>query len=323
MEQTRKQLIDLLAESKDQYISGQELSKRLNISRSAIWKHMNELKKQGYLIEGVTNKGYRIISTPNSLSLDSLQWGLNTEWLGHQLVYEPTVTSTQIVGHDMARDGAPHGSVVVAGEQTAGRGRMKRYWDSKEGYGLWFSSIFRPKNLAPKKATQFTLVAAVAIAEYLEGLGLDVKIKWPNDIFIKGLKLSGILTEMQAEHDSVEYIIVGIGLNVNHDIRDLHESVQHKATSLRIELGEEQNINDVFQGLLLHLERKYDTFISEGFKHIKSEWESKAYRMNEWLDVRTNTTWKAKLIGIHEDGAMVVKDKDDKQHVLYSAEILW
>lgn len=323
MEETRKRLIDLLSNHHQPYISGQELSDKLQISRSAVWKHMNALKKEGYQIEGVTNKGYRIVTTPHELSETALRWDLKTDWLGQQLIYQEQVASTQIVAHDLAREGASHGTVVVAREQTKGRGRMRRYWESKDGLGLWFSSILRPSGVEPKRASQLTLVAAVAIADYFAKNNIDIKIKWPNDLFINGKKLAGILTEMQAEQDAVQYIILGIGINMNHQNQDLFESDRNKSTSLHLESGQMFNLNQVLKDLLVELEAKFDLFIDEGFSKIKQQWESYAYKLGEWVTVRTQEEWDAKIFGIDEDGALMVMDENDKIHHLYSAEILW
>ncbi|MGM8213954.1 biotin--[acetyl-CoA-carboxylase] ligase [Bacillaceae bacterium W0354] len=323
MGDTRQKLIELLSSNKGTYTSGQELSNQLNITRSAIWKHMNELKKEGYIIEGVTNKGYRILSTPTQLSKRAIQWGLDTKWLGRQIEFYEQVDSTQIVGHELAQKDYPHGTVVMANEQTNGRGRLRRPWESKSGYGLWFSVILRPTQLEPKQAPQLTLVAAVALAKFLEELGLDVKIKWPNDIFINGKKLAGILTEMQAEQDTIQYILLGIGLNVRHDIHDFHEIVKNKATSLYLQTKVIHNMNKLYKDLFVHLENMYEIYLNKGFQSIKELWETNAYKINEWVDVQTNKTWKAQIIGIHEDGALVVQDENQKKHILYSAEILW
>ncbi|MET3682317.1 BirA family biotin operon repressor/biotin-[acetyl-CoA-carboxylase] ligase [Alkalibacillus flavidus] len=323
MEGTRKRLIQLLYHQPDQYISGQELSEQLNISRSAIWKHMKELEKSGYQIEAITNKGYRIVNVPDHLSEESLRWGLQTEWYGQELTYLKTVSSTQYRAHDMAREGYPHGTVVMAGEQTAGKGRMKRYWDSRADLGLWFSVILRPTELTPKDATQLTLVAAVAYAKLFERMAIPVAIKWPNDLYIGDRKFAGILTEMQAEQDQIDYIVLGTGINVNHDRNDFHDDVQHEAISLKQYRNESVQLNDLFRQLANHFELEYNRFISEGFAAIKQDWERLAYKIGEWLTIRTQEEWSAKLIGIHEDGALIVEDVIGNQHILYSAEVIW
>src|SRR5690625_3504575 len=137
MSSTRQKLIKLLAEQNNDYISGQYLSDVLHISRSAIWKHMNELKKDGYKIEAKAKKGYRILEYPNKLSENTIRWGLNTTWLGHHLIHEHSVSSTQRLAHELALDGAKHGTVVIADEQTSGKGRMDKSWHSASAKGIW------------------------------------------------------------------------------------------------------------------------------------------------------------------------------------------
>ncbi|MFC0014659.1 MULTISPECIES: biotin--[acetyl-CoA-carboxylase] ligase [Allobacillus] len=323
MESNRTKLIELLSNYSDRYISGERLSEQLGISRSAIWKHMNELKKDGYQIEAVRNKGYRIIGFPDELSASSIQWGLSTKWLGKNLIHRKSIDSTQFLGHDLAREDAPHGTVIIADHQTKGRGRLKRSWHSEDKHGLWFTVILRPTSLEPKDATQLTLVAAVALVEAFRQLGLEVKIKWPNDVFSRRLKLTGILTEMQAEQDQIEYILLGIGMNINQDQDQFPEDLREKVTSLKIETGKSYDLTQVFHEVAQRLEEKYDTFIEEGFEPIKKEWEQHAYRLNEWLTIKTKETFQAKFVGIQHDGALLIEDELGRQTALYSAEIYW
>ena len=323
MVDTRQKIIRLLSNDGKRYISGQDLSNKLNISRSAVWKHMNELKKEGYNIEGITNKGYRIIATPNKLSEHAIVSQLQTESIGRNIHLYDEVDSTQIIGHERARIGDPHGTVIIARKQTKGRGRLQRHWQSSSNQGLWFSTILRPDQLTPNQAPQLTLVAAVALASFLKKLNINAQIKWPNDIFVNGKKLAGILTEMQAEQDSIDYILLGIGLNVSQKIDDFNETIKDKATSLYLETNLIHNINDLYHHIFYHLEEKYNLFLNEGFSKIKTLWENQAYKMNEWITVKTKDTFKAKLIGIHEDGALIVEDEQQNEHICYSAEILW
>ncbi|MBU6079494.1 MULTISPECIES: biotin--[acetyl-CoA-carboxylase] ligase [Allobacillus] len=323
MESNRTKLIELLSNHSDTYVSGESLSKQLGISRSAIWKHMNELKKVGYQIEAVRNKGYRITGVPSELSASSLQWGLSTNWLGKNLIHHKSIDSTQFSGHDLAREDAPHGTVIIADHQTKGRGRLKRQWHSEDKHGLWFTVILRPTSLEPKDANQLTLVAAVALVETFRHLGLDVKIKWPNDVFSRGFKLTGILTEMQAEQDQIEYILLGIGMNINQEREHFPEELRDKVTSLKIETGKANDLAHVFHEVAQRLEEKYDTFIKEGFQPIKREWEQHAYRLNEWLTIKTKDSFQAKFVGIQHDGALLIEDEYGKQTALYSAEIYW
>ncbi|WP_234998352.1 biotin--[acetyl-CoA-carboxylase] ligase [Salirhabdus sp. Marseille-P4669] len=321
---TRKQLITLLASNKNTYVSGQKLSDELNISRAAIWKHMKALEEDGYKIEAVTRKGYRIVQAPDEMSENTIQWGLETTWLGQHLIFEKTLDSTQITAQKLALDGAVNGTVVVADEQVKGRGRLQREWHSKQNVGIWMSMILRPK-IEPYRAPQLTLLTAVAITRMLKNIcNLDAKIKWPNDIYIQDKKLAGVLTEMQAEQDQISFVIIGIGINVNHDSKDLPSELQSKATSLKLVTNQSWQRETLIQELWKQIEIVYEIFRNEGFSPIKKEWEQSAYKLGEAIHVTTGKTqWKAELLGIHDDGALLVKDEKGETKRLYSAEIDW
>nr|WP_149474087.1 biotin--[acetyl-CoA-carboxylase] ligase [Oceanobacillus polygoni] len=324
MESTRDQLIQLLAENGDAYISGQALSDSIGISRNAIWKQMKELEKDGYQIEAKPRVGYRITEFPDKLSSNTLKWGLDTAWLGKTILHHPTVDSTQAIGHQAAREGGPHGTIIVADEQTGGRGRMNRSWHSAKGKGMWLSIILRPKIL-PNHAAQLTLLTATVLADVLDKYD-SVKpfIKWPNDILINEKKAAGILTEMQAEQDQIQYILIGIGLNVNQTRDDLHEDIQSKATSLRIESGNELSIKNLIQELLIAFEASFDKYMEQGFLPIKKKWESYGFKIGEEIAIKTfKDYWRAPFHGISEDGALCTETEEGKPISLYSAEIEW
>lgn len=324
MENTRKLLIDLLEHRSDQYTSGQLLSEKLNISRAAVWKHMKELEKDGYVIEAISGKGYQIVSKPQKLSSNTIKWGLHTSWLGKNLVHKTQVSSTQILAHQLAMEGAENGTVVVADEQTEGKGRMNRNWHSARRKGVWMSVVLRPEIL-PMEAPQITLLAASVLAEVTAGIyGVEPKIKWPNDILINHKKTAGILTEMQAEQDLINYIVLGMGINVNHDRIDLPEEISEHATSLKIETGKEWDIHTMIQQFLIRFEKAYESFLVHGFPTVKEKWEKYGYRMGEVMAIKAGKDlFDAKLIGIESDGALRVKFKDNSEKVLYSAELQW
>lgn len=321
---TRKKLITLLSNHEGGYISGQRLSEELQISRSAIWKHMKALEKDGFEIEAVSRKGYRIVSAPNEMSSSSIQWGLETEWLGKKVIFEKQTDSTQKIAHMLANEGASHGTVVVADEQLQGRGRLSRPWYSKKGKGIWMSIILRP-DMEPYRAPQLTLLTAVATSNMLKQTAkIPVQIKWPNDIYIHDRKLAGILTEMQGEQDRIEYVIIGIGMNINHSHADFPEDVENKATSLKIESEKEWKREPFIQALLKELEQLYALYMKEGFEPIKEMWEQSAYKLGEIITIHTSQhQWVGRLIGLHHDGALIVEDKDKKTHRIYSGEIDW
>lgn len=324
MESTRDRLIQLLAENGDAYISGQALSDAIGISRNAVWKQMKELEKDGYQIEAKSRIGYRITEFPDKLSSNTLKWGLRTEWIGKKIIHHPTVDSTQAIGHQAAREGAPHGTIIVADEQTGGRGRMNRSWHSAKGQGMWLSLILRPK-IPPTHASQLTLLAATVLADVLDRYDtIQPFIKWPNDILINEKKTAGILTEMQAEQDQIQYILIGIGLNVNQARDDLHQDIQSKATSLRIETGNELSIKNIIQELLIAFEASFDNYIAQGFLPIKKKWESYGFKMGEDIIIKTfKDRWRAPFLGISDDGALCTESMEGKPISLYSAEIEW
>ncbi|MFS0672652.1 biotin--[acetyl-CoA-carboxylase] ligase [Ornithinibacillus sp. 179-J 7C1 HS] len=324
MESTRSKIINLLSTKQDTYISGQEISNQLNISRSAIWKHIKELEKAGFIIEGIRNKGYRIVQSPNNVSENTVQWGLNTKWLGKSIIHKESTTSTQHLAHQLASEDKEHGTVVIADEQTQGKGRLSRDWYSAKDKGIWMSILLRP-TIPPYLAPQLTLLTATVLADVLkESLNLVPKIKWPNDILLDNKKVSGILTEMQAEQDRIDYVVIGIGMNVNHEQQDLLANIQSKATSLKLVSGKSIDITELIQKILEYFEAAYEEFMNNGFSNIKEKWESYGYRLGESISITTyHDVQKAVLVGIDEDGALLAKFKDDEIKKIYSGEIDW
>lgn len=324
MESTRNKLIKLLAENDSDYISGQRLSDELQISRAAIWKHMKKLEEDGYKIEAKTKKGYKIIEFPAKTSENTLQWGLHTNWLGEKIIHKTTVTSTQHVAHQLAREGAPHGTVIIADEQTEGKGRMNRAWYSSKNKGVWMSIILRPEIL-PYLAPQLTLLTATVIAEVLDKhLGVTPQIKWPNDLLINQKKAAGILTEMQAEQDRIQYIVIGMGINVNHTMHDIPDELRNKATSLYIATKQERSIKDLIQHILQKFETAYDNYLDKGFTDAKKSWESFGFKIGQEIKINTlKKSWTAEFNGIAEDGALLIENKDGGLQKMYSAEIDW
>lgn len=184
----RKRLLEAFTNANGEFLSGQALADILGCSRTAVWKHIEELRKEGFELEAVRKKGYRIISTMDRVTENEIRLGLKTSKLGSMIQYLDTIDSTQKVAHQLAQEGCPEGTIVVAEEQTNGRGRLTRHWHSPKFTGIWMSIVLRPK-LPPFKAPQFTLITAVAVVQAIEQLcDLQPEIKWPNDILIKGKK---------------------------------------------------------------------------------------------------------------------------------------
>lgn len=323
MSSTRGKLIDLLNNHSNNFISGEKLSEALNISRSAVWKHMNELKKDGYTIEGVPRLGYRIIDTPDKISENTIKWGLDTTWLGKTIIHKETTETTQKDAQMAAREGKPHGTIVIANAQTNGKGRMGHLWHSTKDKGIWMSILLRPK-LVPQQAPTLTLLAATVLADVLaKNISEKVTIKWPNDILIGSKKVAGILTEMQAEQDQIQYVVMGIGLNVNQSLQEMPPDIKQIATSFQIETNHLWDINVLIQDILRTFEKSYTTFMDNGFTPIKQKWESFGYQMGREIRIKTiQESYDAIFSGIDEDGALLVTH-EGKTKKLYSAEIDW
>lgn len=318
----RKQLLDAFTNNKDEYLSGQYLAELIGCSRTAVWKHIEELRKEGFELEAVRRKGYRIVKTTENVSADEIRLGLKTEFLGQFIHYEESVPSTQKIAHRLAYDDAPEGTVVIAEEQVGGRGRMDRVWHSPKYTGIWMSMILRPKIPLPK-APQLTLLTAVAVVQAIEELTpLSPQIKWPNDILVNGKKVTGILTELQAEADRIISIIIGIGINVNQKLEDYPEDLQSIATSLSIESGQQINRAALTRSVFHHLENLYKIYLEKGFFPIKLLWESYAISIGKTLTARTlSGNIHGKALGITDDGVLKIEDSEGTVHQVYSADI--
>jgi len=228
---TKDQLLLYLKERKGDWVSGEALSNKIAVSRSAVWKHICKLREEGYVIESSPKKGYLLRKAPDLLFPNEIREGLDTKVFGKRdIVYFTETDSTNTRAKDLAARGAPEGTLVISERQTKGRGRKGRSWFSPSQGGIYTSLILRP-SISPSEAPKITLLSAVVVAETLRSLtGLSAIIKWPNDILINGKKIAGILTEMSTEMDAIDYIVVGLGLNVNTP--DFPDDIREKATSI-------------------------------------------------------------------------------------------
>jgi BirA family biotin operon repressor/biotin-[acetyl-CoA-carboxylase] ligase len=254
--------------------SGADLATNLGVTRAAIWSHVKELRSLGYEIEASPHDGYRLIGVPDLLHADDLLSRIAPgQIIGRDIrVFEKT-TSTNDVVEKLAQDGVKEGVVVFAESQTKGRGRLGRAWMSPVRKGLWFSVLLRPK-INTQSVTQLTVAAATAMSRAIKShTGLPVEIKWPNDLLLHGLKFGGILTELNAEPDSVRYVVLGIGLDVNISASEFPESLRKIATSLKAQLGRSVHRPDLAEKLLSELDRDYQRICAGNFEDIADEWE--------------------------------------------------
>lgn len=320
--EVRKKLLDAFTAANDDYVSGQYLADVIGCSRTAVWKHVEELRKHGFVLEAVKRKGYRIVNIPDNVSPDEIRLGLKTQFLGQVIHYEESVDSTQKIAHRLANNDAPEGVVVIAEEQVLGRGRMERRWHSPKYTGIWMSMVLRPQ-IPFAKAPQLTLITAVAVVQAIEELtGLSPQIKWPNDILIGGKKVTGILTELQAEADRIFSIIIGVGINVNQAKTDFPEEIDRSATSLAIEKGEKVSRAALIRSVLTNMERLYLLYLDKGFLPIKMMWESYAVSLGKNIIARTiSGSIHGRAIGITDDGVLMIEDLSGQIHHVYSADI--
>jgi len=304
-----EKILNVLRHSKDSYVSGEELCKLAGISRAAIWKHIEKLREEGYDIEAVPHLGYELVAIPDSLIPSEIKWKLKTKVFGRSVISYRKVDSTNIIAYELAKKGMKEGTVILADEQVKGKGRHGRHWSSPSKGGIYMSCVLRPK-IAPNEISRITLLAAVAVAQAIrEVSSLEVTIKWPNDIMIDGKKLCGILTEMKAEQDSVDFVVLGIGINVNVPKVELPKG----ATSIKEELtsgGGKINLSrvELTKKVLEKLEEYYNLMKSEGFEPIIDIWKDLSVMIGSRVKVSLHgKTFEALAHDINPDGALVVR----------------
>ncbi len=297
------QIIEFLKKN-EAYISGEEISQSLKISRAAIWKYMQELRQLGYDIVAVPHLGYKLISSPDKLFPHEIQHALGTKVFGKKIIYEDTVSSTMDVAFRLALEKAAEGTVVCAEGQTKGRGRLGRTWTSPKAKGICMSIVLRPK-LSPLEVAKLTLLAAVAVSQALKKItGLQPLIKWPNDLLVKGKKIAGILTELSAETDRVKFVIVGIGLNVNSALNSLPPG----ATSLKEETQEEHSRIKIFQEILREMEQWYLHVAQEGFFSVVQRWKELSVTLNQRVRVSdANGFVEGLAVDLDNDGGLLIR----------------
>jgi BirA family biotin operon repressor/biotin-[acetyl-CoA-carboxylase] ligase len=301
-------ILDMLR-NRQERLSGAEISRILGISRSAIWKHISALRREGYQIEAKHASGYQLIAAPAHLTAWEIRAGLGTERFGVKIHAFSHCDSTNTVAFRLALNGAQEGEVVVAESQVAGKGRMGRHWESPPGVNIYLSIIVRPA-FPPNKMPMITLMTAVACTEAIEEVtGLLPAIKWPNDLLLNGKKLGGILTEADLEMDRINFVVVGIGINVNMPCSSLPPSIRDTATSLLEALGREISRIALIQALLRNFELWYKRFGEGRGEEIRRRWEKiSQIRGKEVEVVFMGERVRGEALEIDEDGALLVQE---------------
>lgn len=315
----KTKILTALREAED-YVSGQDLCRRFGVSRTAIWKAVNQLKGAGYEIEAVQNKGYRLISVPDRLSENELKSIRKTDWAGQEIYFFPVLDSTNTKAKQLAEEGSLHGTLVVADRQESGRGRRGRMWESPSGVGIFMTLLLKPE-ISPKNASMLTLVAALSVSRAItKCTGRQTAIKWPNDIVMNGRKICGILTELSAQLDYINHIVIGIGVNVHND--SFPEEISQTATSLFLETKEHFNRAAMIEEILEQFERYYAVFLeNQDLSGLVEEYNSNLVNLNRKvrvLDPKEPFTGKA--MGITARGELVV-DTEDGRKLVSSGEV--
>ncbi len=315
---TKQKIIhSLLAES---WVSGVDVATRLGLSRTAVWNHIVSLREKGYAIKSDPKRGYKLQGVPSSLYPELVSYGLGVKRIGRQMIHHDLIGSTNTEAMRIALD-LSDGTVVVAEQQDHGRGRLNRKWESVSGKSILFSVVLKPDFVRPVEAYKFTMFVAVSLSEVLiESTGIDVDIKWPNDIYVKDKKVAGILTEMSAEADTIKHVVVGIGINMDQSSNDFSGDLKN-AGSLSMFV---QSIDRlvIFRQVLSKLDFYYDKFLNGNFDTIFSKWKHMCTTKGKTVRFKLKNVPVVGVVDdILEDGALSVKVGGGDLVKLYSGDI--
>ncbi|MCM1160600.1 MAG: biotin--[acetyl-CoA-carboxylase] ligase [Roseburia sp.] len=316
----KTEILSLLRE-RENYVSGQELCNHFGVSRTAVWKVMNQLKEEGYEIEAVKNKGYKLLNQPDILSVNEIAGRLNTKWAGRKLYCLEETGSTNTDAKRLLEEGAPDGTLVVADKQNSGKGRRGRSWSSPKGTSIYMSIGLKP-SYNPDKASMVTLIMALAVAKGIrEQAGLAAFIKWPNDVVVNKKKVCGILTEMNAEPDYIHSVVIGTGINVNE--QEFPKEIRETATSLFLEKGEKLTRARLVACVMEYFEQDYEKFLECGnLSGFLEEYNGLLINRGKKVKVLDpKQEWEGTARGINEKGELLVEDEKGQLVEVYAGEV--
>lgn len=321
-EATSRQVLRMLRKNPGAYVSGTMLADRLGLSRTGIWKHIRNLKSLGYGIVSHPREGYKLVEVPDTLIPEEVAHDLRTSWLAGNYHYLATVGSTNDVALQLALEGAPHGTVVSAEEQTRGRGRLRRDWLSSPRRGIYMTILLRTP-LPVREASQSVYIAALALAKTLRStFRLPSSIKWPNDVLVRHKKVAGILTEMQSDQEQTRFLVIGIGINVNHTQEELAGPFRYPATSVAIELGRPIRRQELMKSFLERFEMEYDRFLDEGFGAILPELEEFSDILGKNVSVLCGKEEiEGRALGFTPEGALVLLTREGRKQSIWAGDV--
>ena len=320
MESIKTKILKVLRGTKD-YISGQELCEQLGVSRTAVWKYMKQLKEEGYEIQAVQNKGYRLVEVPDVLGESEIKSRMNTRWAGREVYFYEEIDSTNTQAKRLAEEGAVSGTLVVSDCQTKGKGRRGRVWESPKGTALYMTLMIRPQ-IRPERASMLTLVIGLSVVQAIRNvLKVEVGIKWPNDVVLNKKKLVGILTEMNAQMDYIEYLVLGVGINAN--TKEFPPEIQDKATSLQIELGYPVNRAELVAETMKCFENYYVIFEkTQDLSGLMEAYQEVLVNYNQPVRVlEPGNEYSGIARGINELGELLVERENGVVETVYAGEV--
>lgn len=316
----KTEILRLLRED-GRYVSGQQICGRLGVSRTAVWKAVDQLRKEGYLIEAVQNKGYRLVECPDVMSKAGIESMVKTKWAGRSVIYYEETDSTNIQAKLAGENGGAHGTLVIADRQVAGKGRRGRSWESPKGVCVYMTLLLRP-SIQPVKAPMLTLVMALAVAEAVrEMTGLEAGIKWPNDIVLNQKKICGILTEMSTEIDYINYVVTGVGINTGQEA--FSEELKDRATSLFIEGGRHVSRPELVAAVMERYEKNYECFMeTEDLSGLQEKYNGMLVNCGREVRVlEPKGEYSAYASGINETGELVVTTSEGEEKHIFAGEV--
>jgi BirA family transcriptional regulator, biotin operon repressor / biotin---[acetyl-CoA-carboxylase] ligase len=301
-------ILALFRADADRFVSSEEICRLLGVSRTAVWKQVERLRRQGYAIEAISSRGYRLRSAPDNLLPAEIMAELDTALIGREILFLDETDSTNLRAHEQGEAGGRDGLVIIADRQTAGKGRLGRQWQSPPAVNFYASVLLRPTFL-PRQAPQLTFLSAVATVRAVQEVaGLPARVKWPNDVLVGGRKIAGLLNEMSAETERINYVILGIGVNLNMRAEQFPEELRYPATSVLLETGAPVSRNTFGRALLRHLDSLYTLYLAEGFLPLRRAWEAHFDLVGRPVEVDFRGTVLQGLVnGIDEEGALLLQ----------------
>jgi BirA family transcriptional regulator, biotin operon repressor / biotin---[acetyl-CoA-carboxylase] ligase len=315
----KAKILKLFVEHQGEYVSGEAMSRTLGISRAYIWKGIKSLREEGFEFDASRNKGYVLMKRPDKLFAYNIPISRSDKYIKDlNIIHFEKIDSTNNKAYELASSGVPNNSVVIAEKQTKGKGRLGRTWVSPTSTGIYASLIIRP-DLEPDEIPAITLVAALAVTEAIrECTGLEASVKWPNDVMYKNKKLCGILTEMKADSDNVDFLVLGLGVNVNTPGSKLPET----GTSISVEIGSKVDRAELFKTIFTEFLKRYEIMEKEGFSALRNECKKVSSVLNREIKIEEHKRLlKGKAVDIDEKGALILLDSNGDLVRVFSGDV--